>query len=338
VHLFSSPTAQSADIPLTTTAGWDLRSLRDIAKWARAARLDLINLQFQTAAFQMSPWIHFAPDVLRNWPVITTFHDLRFPYLFPKAGPLRDWIVMRLARRSAGVIVTNHEDAACVPHLRHRLIPIGSNILDTLDADFDPSVWREQAGAEPGDFLLAFFGLINHSKGLNTLLASLAELRGDGIPARLVIIGGTAGTSDPTNRAYLKTIEQLIADDHLSPYIHRTGFLENEAEVGSYLKASDAVVLPFADGASFRRGSLMAAIHYGGAIVTTPPRVAIPEFVDGDNLLYVQGTLTTTLKRLYHAPQLRDRLRQGSQALARHFDWQHIAGAYLDFFKEVSRP
>ena len=45
-----------------------------------------MNIQYQTAAYGMSPFIHFLPDALRPIPVVTTFHDLRFPYLFPKAG------------------------------------------------------------------------------------------------------------------------------------------------------------------------------------------------------------------------------------------------------------
>ena len=42
----------------------------------------------------------------------TTFHDLRPPYLFPKAGPLRDYVTHRLARASDAVIGTNGSDVA----------------------------------------------------------------------------------------------------------------------------------------------------------------------------------------------------------------------------------
>jgi hypothetical protein len=61
-----------------------------------------------------------------------TFHDLRVPYLFPKAGPLRRWIVYHLARSAEGVIATNDEDFhRLLTEARPRrlaLIPIGSNI------------------------------------------------------------------------------------------------------------------------------------------------------------------------------------------------------------------
>src|SRR5262249_39205433 len=156
------------------------------------------------------PWIHFLPQWARV-PVVTTFHDLRFPYLFPKAGRLRDRIVMHLARRSAGMIITNHEDYRQVKAIPNTvLIPIVSNILTPLPADYDAKVWRQKAGATTDDFLLAYFGFINRSKGVDLLLNSLAQLRAEQIPARLVMIGGRTGTSDPTNAAYAHEIDALI--------------------------------------------------------------------------------------------------------------------------------
>jgi hypothetical protein len=80
---------------------WGIGSLISARRWAREQQLDVVNVQYQTAAYGMSPFIHYLPDVLRPIPVVTTFHDLLYPYLFPKAGRLRDQIVMRLARAPA---------------------------------------------------------------------------------------------------------------------------------------------------------------------------------------------------------------------------------------------
>ncbi|HLV35266.1 MAG TPA: glycosyltransferase family 4 protein [Spirillospora sp.] len=342
VHLLSVQGTCSDDIPLTNhLTRWGMGSLKQAGEWAQARKLDILNLQFQTAAFGMSPWIHFLPDYVRSIPVVTTFHDLRVPYLFPKAGFLRDWIVMHLARASAGVIVTNQEDAARIQHLpRHRLIPIGSNIREALPPGYNPAVWRERAGAAPDSFLIAYFGLMNRSKGLETLLSSISALRDTGVPVRLLIIGGEAGSSDLTNTRYMADIDRLIEQHNLSDHIHRTGFLDNEIEVGSFLKESDVVALPFLDGASFRRGSLMAAIHYGCPIVTTMPRVPIPEFAHNHNMLLIPAhdtdSLTRALDQLYRAPELRHQLGRGAEQLAAHFDWQHITASYLDFLAETA--
>lgn len=343
VFVLSSSEAREDYLAITLSNSihrWNLGSLRAVGNWARHSRLDLVNLQFQTAAFAMSPWIHFLPDALRQIPVVTTFHDLRYPYLFPKAGPLRLWIVHHLARSSAGVIVTNHEDAQQLgtrPPLA--LIPIGSNILQPLPGDFDPAVWRAKAGAQPGDFLLAYFGLFNRSKGIDTLLASLAQLRAAGTPVRLVMIGGGAGSSDPTNAAFIAEMTGMIERHNLAPFIDQTGYLD-ESAVGAYLAASDAVVLPFVDGASYRRGSLMAAIHYGCTIITTTPQVAVPAFRDGENMLLVppgdSAALVQAINRLREATAVRDQLRRGAAGLANAFRWDTIARDTITFFHRIT--
>ena len=119
VHVLTRDGCHSDELPLHTVTGWGPSSVASIRRWAEREQLDILNLQFQTAAFDMSPVVHFLPSAL-DQPFVTTFHDLRHPYLFPKAGPLRDWIVMQLAECSDGVIATNDEDAASLSHLVQR--------------------------------------------------------------------------------------------------------------------------------------------------------------------------------------------------------------------------
>lgn len=343
VFVFSSVQTQESDsaIHLTNTAKhWGMTSLLHIGRWAEQHHLDILNLQFQTAAYGMSPWIHFLPDLIGRIPVVTTFHDLRFPYLFPKAGALRTWIVRHLARASDGVITTNHEDYDKIGNLStNRLIPIGSNILQSLPADFSPSIWREKMGVAPNDFVLAYFGLINQTKGLDSLLDAVSGLCKQGVPARLVLVGGGLGSSDPTNVTYSQSIQEQITRLGLTEIVHMTGYLEDEGAVGAYLTASDVVALPFLDGASYRRGSLMAAIHYGCTIVTTTPAVEIPEFCDGENMFLVpardQVALQTKLEELYRQPALREQTKRSAGELAKQFAWSSIAQQYIAFFEHV---
>lgn len=317
---------------------WRASSLFALRKIAKQHRLDVINLQFQTSAFDMSPAIHFLPQVMGDIPVVTTFHDLRVPYLFPKAGPLRGWIVKHLARTSAGVIVTNHEDLAQVHELpRHMLIPIGSNILSHAEAP-ESRMWREKAGAGDGDFLIGYFGFINHSKGVDVLLHSIAEMRSKGVSVKLILVGGRTGASDPTNAIYALEIDHLIDKLGLASDVHWTGFVDEEA-VAAYLNAVDVIALPFRDGASYRRGSLMAAIHHGCAIITTQPVLHIPIFVDGKNMRLVERDnselLADALCQLVENEPLREALKRGTQSLRQHFDWDVIARETLSFYEHV---
>jgi glycosyltransferase involved in cell wall biosynthesis len=326
---------------------WGLLTMLAIGRWARHNQLDAISLQFETAAFGMSPWIHFLPNIVRNVPIVTTFHDLFVPYLFPKAGPLRRWIVLRLARASAGVIVTNHEDYAQMRILpRVTLVPIGSNILPLTTKAFDRELWRSRAGAKPDEFLIGYFGFINRTKGVDILLEDIAEIRDTyGYPLKLVMIGGKTGSSDPSNAAYLTEIEALINQLNLADAVLWTDFVD-DTDVAAYMTAVDVMALPFLDGASYRRGSLMAAIYQGCAIITTAPFVDIPLFEDRRNMLLAQPRviheaappfihITPELLLVYRHPELHQRLRDGARALAQYFDWDQIADDYVDFINEA---
>ncbi len=73
-------------------SGWGWRCWHDLHTRATDLGCDVLNVQFQTAAYRMHPAIHLFPWWLRQRggpPVVVTFHDLRVPYLFPKAGALR---------------------------------------------------------------------------------------------------------------------------------------------------------------------------------------------------------------------------------------------------------
>ena len=337
VYTRKGATSTNLRIHLTPVVGnWGIGAVMGAARWAQDYQLDVVNVQYQTAAYGMSPIIHWLPDALRPIPVITTFHDLRYPYLFPKAGRLRDWIVARLAKASTGVIVTNHVDGQCLTHPRGLLIPIGSNI--PRRENVNKQAYRAQAGALPDDFLIVFFGLINRSKGLDTLLESLARLRDEGVPAHLAMVGGGAGSSDPTNVEIMREIDAQIQRLYLASLIHKTGYVD-DATVSGYLRAADVVALPFADGASYRRGSLMAALEHGCATVTTTPQVEISAFRDGANLYLVPpsdaAALANALRHLYASPDDRARLRGGALELGKRFNWAEIARSTVEWYRNV---
>jgi glycosyltransferase involved in cell wall biosynthesis len=342
VRVFSDLRARSSDDRVLVEPGatrWNVTIAKDIRHWADTQGLDILNLHFQTAAFGMSPWVHFLPDRLAR-PFVTTFHDLRVPYLFPKAGPIRPWIVQHLARASSGVICTNHEDYAQLAwHHQRALIPIGSSIPAARADDVALAGIRQAMGAEDNAFVVAYFGFINHSKGVDVLIDAVRQAgETASLSVHLWMVGDSLGASDPTNAHEVRHVQHQIADLGLSGTTHWTGPLP-ESEVAAHLMAADVVALPFRDGASFRRSSLMAAIHAGTPVVTTRPVVAIEPFIDGVNMLYSErgdvSSLAHQLARLARDPALATSLRAGARQLALTFDWKGIAQAHADFFSRV---
>ena len=325
--------------------GWSWRLWHTIGRLQSSLRLEVLNIQFQTAAYGMHPAINLLPpwSVGRGKPpIIVTFHDLRVPYLFPKAGPLRWQAVLALARRAAGAIVTNREDEIqlaeyALPTSIIR-IPIGSNIHPRLPSGYDRHAARARWGVGPGDILLGYFGFLNERKGGEDLIATLALLVDRGLPAHLVLIGGRAGTSDPTNVGYARHVDALVEQSGVLHRVHRTGFVSPE-EVSASLTACDVCVLPYRDGASLRHGSLHACLAHGRPVVTTLPAVATPELRDGENALLVPPrdtrAMASAVERLAGERELRQRLGVGASNLAADFTWSRIASRTADFYSEL---
>ena len=199
-------------------SSWGMRCWGQLADIARHERFDVLNIQYEPAAYAMQVGVNFLPS---SWvrrqikvPMVSTFHDLLVPYLFPKAGPLRWKVVEYLARHSDAVIVTNGEDHTRLSNLQSptsnlHVIPIGSNIDPSAAGDFDQAAERARWGIRPDEYLLGYFGFLNLSKGGSDLMQALKVLSDRGLPVKLLLIGGRTGASDPTNAEYALQVEQL---------------------------------------------------------------------------------------------------------------------------------
>ena len=340
VIILSRPGTAWNNLDVCSVSGWGLNCFPVIRRWIKRHGISVVNLQYQTAAYDMSPFIHFLPAVV-GVPLITTFHDLRHPYLFPKAGALRHWIVMRLARSSAGVITTNQEDDLRLRDLpNRRVIPIGSSIPNAICGDAQSAARRLRAQCDAESFVLGHFGFVKAIKGIDYLLEAMARLRAAGHDLRLVFIGGRRNTVDTSeDDAYLAALDERIKHHGLIDAVSKTGYLPDK-EVTACLGAVNLMVLPFTDGASFRRSSLIAAIHCRCAILTTEPSAPIDTFIHGENMWLAPPRSAAALQEAILAlmrdrAQL-DRLRAGAAALSAHFDWDEIARETIAFYQSLA--
>ncbi|MGD8804892.1 MAG: glycosyltransferase family 4 protein [Chloroflexota bacterium] len=304
--------------------------------------LDVVNIQYQAAAYDMRvPAINFLPWRLRGVTrSVVTFHDLRYPYLFPKAGKLRQWVVKHLARTAGGVIATNEEDgrrlrAAGIPADRLRQIPIGSNITVQATSGERVQDVRRELGLQHGDSLLGYFGFINASKGADLLLAALAEL-----PERfkLVFVGGKTGSSDAANEAYLQQIESMIESKGLARRVHWSGFLD-DAALAAHFQACDLMVMPYRDGVSLRRGTLMAILAHGRPLLTSPPEGSGAPLVHGQNVWMTPvddpELLSDAIRQVAGDDSLRRRLSAGAREVSGQFRWERIAVETAAFYRAL---
>jgi len=351
VHVATSNQADP-NPPLTVhpiVEKWNWSCWRTLLGLVNEEQPDVVHIQYQAAAYGMHPAINLLPrrlQALRNSrPHITvTFHDLRVPYLFPKAGPVRRWVVNELARRCDAAITTNREDLQNLERelgAKPALIPIGSNITHQLPDGYDRDAWRAQWGAGPDDTLIVFFGFVNDRKGVDTLLHALRLLANDRQLAagpRLLFVGGQTGASDPTNVRYLARIRALIAELGLEDRVRWTGYVD-ASEVSACFQAADMCALPFHDGVSFLHGTFHAALAHGLPVITTQPWVDLPELVNGRNVILIPAedpqALAEAIARLAAQPDLCRAVGKGALSLSQHFTWDKIASDTLELYHAI---
>ncbi len=318
-------------------------------------RIDVVHIQYQTAAFDLKPAINLLPWYLRRRTprpaIVTTFHDLRVPYLFPKAGPLRRWVTNMLGRHSDAIIFTNREDREEWEAAENASVP-SSNKTPAHQVDVGPTIaevpitaderraLRAECGVAPDAYLVGFFGFVNLTKGLDTLFQAVRILRDQNIPAQALIIGGSLGESDPYNAVYKEHLESLIRrlDLDMGDILLSTGYLE-AADASRALATCDAMALPFADGASLRRTSLLTALAHGLPVVSTYPKQPSPVIQESDALLLVPPddppALSRTLRRLYEDRALADTLSTSARQFSQRFSWPRIAAHTLAVYAEA---
>lgn len=239
----------SRELPETDVAAlsdWSLAGALSALRAARTARPGLVHIQYPALAYGASLGPHLLA-LLAAAPVIVTLHEFT-AFRLPKRTSL---IVFAVAARHL-VFTTAHERNRFLklfPWCRRKssVVPIGSNI-PFLPHDSAPGI------------RIAFFGQLRPERGLEACidLARLARERGRSW--RFLVIGGL----NPEHRNYVAGLREQAAGLDLEWLVD----LDPDA-VARHLSRASAIYLPYPDGVSERRGTLIAALGNRGAIVTT---------------------------------------------------------------------
>ena len=318
---------------------WGFGLWQKAADVARQAGVDLIHVQYQAGAFDLHPAVNLAPLWWRaqGFAVAWTYHDRLGPYIFPKAYPLRTWARDLPARVCDRVIATNDGDLDHFGQFTNKLIsiPIGSNVRAHFLTPAERRARRALRGYGEDDLVVGYFGFVNAGKGGLNLIKTLERLLPDEPSARLLMVGEQARAGSEHDKTYWAEVQQYMRANGLADRVTVTGF-QPDPEVSADLAACDVLLLPYADGASLRRGTLMAGLAHGCAIVTTAPTLPTPQLVDGRDVLFVpEGDVeaaAAAIRRVVHDPLLAATLRQNALATSQVFSWDTIAEAHERFF------
>jgi glycosyltransferase involved in cell wall biosynthesis len=340
----SAALADGHDDRIVSTVGrWDSSIVETTRRIIQETQPDIVHIQYQTGAFQLRSAINMLPLRLgirqRPVPVVTTYHDLLRPYLFPKAGRLRRWANRALAFGSDAIILTNERDFKQVQSyriFRERAwrIPLGSNIPAAPETDRDQILAKYKL--DPSGFVVGFFGFLTADKGMDDLLDALERPDMSGI--ELLVISGDLPTTDTSNKRYHDRILTRLRNASVPTTI--TGYVPPE-EVGPALAAVDIIALPLRAGASLRSGTLLAALQSGTPVITTDPRPgdSLAPFAPGESIWLVPVSETDFLHEaiqlLRTEPSLRTRLSSAALEASRQFTWESIAERHAEVYLSV---
>jgi glycosyltransferase involved in cell wall biosynthesis len=219
----------------------------------RAARPRWVLLQYNPLSY--ARW-GFAPALVRDaislrrrWPrtpLVVTVHE---PWV-----AIRGWrsalmsayqrVQLRsLLRVSDGVIVVRETLARELGYACAH-VPVGSNITPIAVSG---TAARVRLGIE-GKLVVALFGTAHESRALDHAEAAIAQLAARRRADRLCVLALGRDSPTPT---------------HPSGVEVRTPGSLASAELSLHLRASDILLLPFTDGLSTRRTTLMAGLAHG---------------------------------------------------------------------------
>ena len=313
----SAPIVQLGPITLLRPAfGWGEGSTRFSETIARLCRADLVHVQDEEYSYAHTRAACRIAAASRA-PIVATLHEFHLD----GAGLAH---TIELAR-SARVVVANDRRTAdrCREHAGREPDHVlwSANTIRPPEAGSDI---RRQPG------LITTFGFINRLKQLDVAYDGLASLRARRPDLRWKIIG----PFEPQDKPDHAGLARRLGGD----WVTFTGGLP-EWGVRSRLAESRLMILPFADGASTRRGTLQVAWAFGLPVVTTPPPADEPSIVDGYNCRLVREATPQAWARaiggILDDPALEARLREGSLATARSFSVARQAAHYVEMYESL---
>lgn len=298
---------------------WDRRGLRGLLKELKRFGADILHVQYPTIGYFRA---FTAPliEVLSPAPhVVLTSHE------FVHAHPVRKFCVGFMSRHAdASIFPSGFEQRAFLskyPGLEAAcfVIPIASNIEPIEHPSFD--------GRDPDCVL--YFGQIRPQKGIEDFiqLAEIACSNNKKYKFRLV------GTPHPNHRSYFNTLMERIES---LPIMCDIGCPPEKVQ--EIFRGCTYAYLPFPDGASERRGSLLAVLSSGLATVTTLGAQTPEELKRGVTFAGSPSEALKELDSLSSQPDERDRKSAHGLQFAAGFSWEKIASQHLSLYGKILRP
>lgn len=302
---------QGITVEIVHDEDWSLCNVPRLLRRIKALHSDLVHLQYPTIGFGA----HLTPQVLSVLcPGVVTLHEVRQSHI------LRRLSLYPYSVRSHQIIFTTvHERDYAIkwaPWILNRcsVIPTGTNIKKG-----DQNKIRDLKE-------IVYFGLIRPDKGLEDIFALAALIKSSSLPLGVRIIG----------KPYPKCIdyyEKLRKQSEHLPVTWNIGL--PGAAVGDILSSSLVAYMPFPDGASERRTSLMALLANGVATVTTQSKTTPSELNRVVEFARSPEHALQVIQRVIADKELIKTLSDNARAYANNFTWDAIALKHKELYSKI---
>jgi glycosyltransferase involved in cell wall biosynthesis len=317
-HLFLHPVVKK----------WGMLKMLSLARTVRISSPRLVHIQYPTIdyGYHLGPQALLILLRLSGLKVVSTIHEFQLARI-----PRRISLLPFLAWSNALIFTSEEERTAVIdafPWLRNKIrdsshvIPVGSNI---------PLLSNTTVSKE-ANHIVSFFGLFYPGRRIELVVNAFNEARKKHPKLKFRFIGDV----HPRHKGYFLKIkeiaEEMLPQKRVEWILGRT-----PEEIALALKQSDACVLPFPDGASFRRTTFIAALSLGIPTITTKGKSTPEQLIDGMNVLFADddSSIATMIDRLLTDHTLSAKLSENAKILSNRFSWDQIAKEHIKVYEKL---
>jgi len=299
---------------VVTPENWSAKAVFEFARQLKKENYDILHLQYPSIGYRGSLFPHFIGLMKVADACVVTVHEY-------SALPLLQRISTHLFRGSARRIIfgSQYERSLYDRQLLNlgapqTVIPIGSNV-------------PEAATNGSRDMTVVYFGQIRPRKGIEQFI----ELARTSLESQQQFSFHILGSAPAAHQKYMRDLQESAPDGV------RWSIDLEFAQVSEILARSFAAYLPFPDGMSERRGSMLAALTNGLPVLSTVGEATPPEMLP----LFLPTTSSddalSLLEKLVPDPERHVGLCAASRIHAARYTWSAIAAQHLLAYQEVLR-
>lgn len=216
---------------------------------------------------------------------------------------------------------------------KYQIIPMGVDLSEFRDKISKKHKLLLQYGIN-SKFIILFLGRLVEVKGCEYLINGFRAVVDNFDDVQLVIVG-----SGPLESNLKKLVEELNITEH----VRFEGFVEH-VKVSDYYSFSDIVVFPsIVDSIGYEEGmpiALLEAFAAGKPIVATRTGGFVEAIEDGWNGFLVEPKkpeeIAEKILELLKNQELRTKFSENALETCKKYDWNLIAGKYIEIFREIS--